>query len=186
MCRQRLVALIGRAARRLTIRSTGPIAAGRHLGYKSLAQMPARRNGPVSSNVRRQILPILVAENNRSSAWKLGLNHSPINAPKTELDHQMVKSSFGWSTARLSKLRIFGRTGRFGPIERSTPPSAVHARSRYFRTKSSVHGYYCCQPTIKRALPFLLLLKTPVLSNAPDNNTDITLGGEVRALTPSL
>ena len=38
----------------LTIRSTGPIAAYRHLGYKSLAQMPARHNGPVSSNVRRQ------------------------------------------------------------------------------------------------------------------------------------
>ena len=37
----------------LTHRSTGPIAACRHLGYKSLAQMPARRNGPVSSNVRR-------------------------------------------------------------------------------------------------------------------------------------
>ena len=36
----------------LTHRSTGPIAACRHLGYKSLAQMPARRNGPVSSNVR--------------------------------------------------------------------------------------------------------------------------------------
>ena len=38
----------------LTIRSTGPIAACRHLGYKSLAQMPARRNGPVSSNVSRR------------------------------------------------------------------------------------------------------------------------------------
>ena len=38
--------------RALTIRSTGPIAAGRHLGYKSLAQMPTHRNGPVSSNVR--------------------------------------------------------------------------------------------------------------------------------------
>ena len=38
----------------LTIRSTGPIAAGRHLGYKSLAQMPTHRNGPVSSNVRPQ------------------------------------------------------------------------------------------------------------------------------------
>ena len=36
---------------RLTIRSTGPIAAGRHLGYKSLAQMPAHRNRPVTSNV---------------------------------------------------------------------------------------------------------------------------------------
>ena len=35
----------------LTTRSTGPIAAGRHLGYKSLAQMPTRRNGPFSSNV---------------------------------------------------------------------------------------------------------------------------------------
>ena len=41
----------------LTNRSTGPIAACRHLGYKSLAQMPARRNGPVSSNVRRHQLP---------------------------------------------------------------------------------------------------------------------------------
>ena len=30
----------------LTRRSTGPIAAGRHLGYKSLAQIPARRNRP--------------------------------------------------------------------------------------------------------------------------------------------
>ena len=39
-------------ARRLTIRSTGPIAACRHLGYKSLAQMPARRNGPFSSNYK--------------------------------------------------------------------------------------------------------------------------------------
>ena len=38
--------------RGLTIRSTGPIAAGRHLGYKSLAQIPAGRNRPVSSNVR--------------------------------------------------------------------------------------------------------------------------------------
>ena len=38
----------------LTGRSTGPIAAGRHLGFKSLAQMPARRNRPVSSNVRHQ------------------------------------------------------------------------------------------------------------------------------------
>ena len=36
----------------LTGRSTGPIAAGRHLGYKSLAQMPTRRNRPVSYDVR--------------------------------------------------------------------------------------------------------------------------------------
>ena len=36
----------------LTRRSTGPIAAGRHLGYKSLAQTPARRNRPVSLYVR--------------------------------------------------------------------------------------------------------------------------------------
>ena len=40
---------------RLTIRSTGPIAVGRHLGYKILAQMPAHRNVPVSSNVRRLV-----------------------------------------------------------------------------------------------------------------------------------
>ena len=37
---------------RLTRRSTGPIAAGRHLGYKSLAQIPAHRNRPVSLYVR--------------------------------------------------------------------------------------------------------------------------------------
>ena len=36
----------------LTRRLTGPIAAGRHLGYKSLAQIPARRNRPVSLYVR--------------------------------------------------------------------------------------------------------------------------------------
>ena len=42
---------------RLTIRSTGPIAAGRHLGYKSLAQMPAHRNRPVTSNVRPHQIP---------------------------------------------------------------------------------------------------------------------------------
>ena len=36
----------------LTWRSTGPIAAGRHLGYKSLAQTPARRNRPFSLYVR--------------------------------------------------------------------------------------------------------------------------------------
>ena len=39
----------------LTGRSTGPIAAGRHLGYKSLAQTPARRNRPVSLYVRHQL-----------------------------------------------------------------------------------------------------------------------------------
>ena len=38
--------------RGLTGRSTGPIAAGRHLGYKSLAQMPAYRNRPVTLYVR--------------------------------------------------------------------------------------------------------------------------------------
>ena len=38
-------------SRRLTLRLTGPIAACRHLGYKSLAQIPAHRNGPVNSNV---------------------------------------------------------------------------------------------------------------------------------------
>ena len=43
-----------RTSRRLTIRSTGPIAACRHLGYKSLSQIPAHRNGPVNSNVRRR------------------------------------------------------------------------------------------------------------------------------------
>ena len=32
----------------------GPIAAGRHLGYKSLAQMPTHHNRPVSSNVRHR------------------------------------------------------------------------------------------------------------------------------------
>ena len=34
-----------------TLATDGPIAAGRHLGYKSLAQMPTCRNGPVSFNV---------------------------------------------------------------------------------------------------------------------------------------
>ena len=43
----------------LTHRSTGPIAACRHLGYKSLAQMPTRRNGPVSSNVSHHRIPQL-------------------------------------------------------------------------------------------------------------------------------
>ena len=38
--------------RGLTGRSTGPIAAGRHLGYKSLAQIPACRNGPFTFDVR--------------------------------------------------------------------------------------------------------------------------------------
>ena len=42
----------------LTYRSTGPIAAFRHLGYKSLAQMPAHRNGPVSSNVSHHQIPL--------------------------------------------------------------------------------------------------------------------------------
>jgi hypothetical protein len=35
-------------ALRITRRSTGPIAAYRHLGYKTVAQMPPHRNGPVS------------------------------------------------------------------------------------------------------------------------------------------
>ena len=41
---------------RITGRSTGPIAAGRHLGYKSLAQIPTRRNRPVSFDVIRRLV----------------------------------------------------------------------------------------------------------------------------------
>ena len=44
----------------LTCRSTGPIAAGRHLVYKSLAQIPAHRNRPVSFDVshhKRHTMP---------------------------------------------------------------------------------------------------------------------------------
>ena len=58
----------------LTHRSTGPIAAGRHLGYKSLAQMPARRNGPVSSNVRRRLRQGLQASKTPSSQTTFGLH----------------------------------------------------------------------------------------------------------------
>ena len=53
------------AQRRLTIRSTGPIAACRHLGYKGPAQMPARRNGPVSSNVRPHIFNAVLRHRSR-------------------------------------------------------------------------------------------------------------------------
>ena len=54
--------------RGLTWRSTGPIAAGRHLGYKSLAQTPARRNRPVSLYVRphRMLLWSTVARNSKT------------------------------------------------------------------------------------------------------------------------
>ena len=45
---------------RITSRSTGPIAAGRHLGYKSLAQIPARLNRPVSLYVRPRSPPFTV------------------------------------------------------------------------------------------------------------------------------
>ena len=38
----------------LTIRSTGRYTACRHLGYKSLAQIPATCSAPVSSNVSHQ------------------------------------------------------------------------------------------------------------------------------------
>ena len=56
----------------LTHRSTGPIAAGRHLGYKSLAQMPTRRNGPVSSNVRPHILKAVPAPSSvKTTKWRL-------------------------------------------------------------------------------------------------------------------
>ena len=70
----------GSAQRGLTIRSTGPIAAGRHLGYKSLAQLPARRNGPVSSNVRPR--------NQQSCAvTQKGRPVNPTPPPPTD-DHQ--------------------------------------------------------------------------------------------------
>ena len=39
-----------------TIRSIDPLAAGRHLGYKSRAQMPVHCDGPIGSNVRRHLL----------------------------------------------------------------------------------------------------------------------------------
>jgi hypothetical protein len=42
------VASASSLALRITRRSTGPIAAWRHLGYKTVAQMPPHRNGPVS------------------------------------------------------------------------------------------------------------------------------------------
>ena len=61
----------------LTLRSTGPIAAGRHLGYKSLAQTPARHNGPVSSNVRphhnRRLRTTSDPNPRESNTFKLGM-----------------------------------------------------------------------------------------------------------------
>ena len=73
--------------RGLTIRSTGPIAAGRHLGYKSLAQIPAHRNRPVSSNVRPHILKTVPRHRPRiqNSGSALFLQHRKIpkgRAPK--------------------------------------------------------------------------------------------------------
>ena len=55
----------------LTRRSTGPIAAGRHLGYKSLAQTPARRNRPVSLYVRHHMEPHMTRISNRQCKGKL-------------------------------------------------------------------------------------------------------------------
>ena len=56
--------------RGLTWRSTGPIAAGRHLGYKSLAQIPARRNRPVSLYVRQcKKAPVARQQKMRLSAY---------------------------------------------------------------------------------------------------------------------
>ena len=55
----------------LTGRSTGPIAAGRHLGYKSLSQTPARRNRPVSLNVRHR------AQQKCQSSTRLARGGSP-------------------------------------------------------------------------------------------------------------
>ena len=59
---------------RLTLRSTGPIAACRHLGYKSLAQIPAHRNGPVNLNVRRRLFQGLRASKTPSSRTTFALH----------------------------------------------------------------------------------------------------------------
>ena len=72
--------------RGLTTRSTGPIAACRHLGYKSLAQMPTRRNGPVSSNVRPH---------------QRHAHNPPVNRRKFCGTHYNTSSAFYASTRKL-------------------------------------------------------------------------------------
>ena len=73
----------------LTIRSTGPIAAVRHLGYKSLAQMPAHRNGPVSSNVRPHLNPAF----NRLAVLLQLSSHPSIQISSISLKVQILSCS---------------------------------------------------------------------------------------------
>ena len=75
----------------LTIHSTGPIAAVRHLGYKSLTQIPAHHNGPVSSNVRPH-------------------KHHFVAAPAENKERQMPSTPQTSCPLCLKPARIFGTT----------------------------------------------------------------------------
>ena len=97
----------------LTTRSTGPIAAGRHLGYKSLAQMPTRRNGPVSSNVSHQSRKAVATRNSAlTPSLRKQMNVASANTKHKASTHQQWALPAGrssqvgrWSALRASVLR---------------------------------------------------------------------------------
>ena len=77
----------------LTIRSTGPSAAGRHLGFKSLAQMPTCRNGPVSSNVRPHIFKAVPRHRQRKQNNANALLLHDCKLPKRDLAPQACQAA---------------------------------------------------------------------------------------------
>ena len=88
--------------RGLTIRSTGPIAAGRHLGCKSLAQMPAHRNGPVTSNVRHHRIQFQRGSHYGTKKESKQAHGEPSNKTTSKFDAQgeIIEGSGGDGCAR--------------------------------------------------------------------------------------
>ena len=100
--------------RGLTTRSTGPIAAGRHLGYKSLAQIPAHRNGPVNSNVRPPV--------HTQPKFKGSMQPSPSFAVPN-----VAFSAYLWFVERVALRSLFSIFRSF------FPPAPVRQRIKRFR-----------------------------------------------------
>ena len=90
------------------------------MGYKSLAQMPTRRNGPVSSNVRPHIYKAVPRHRPRKQNNANALLLQDCRLPKIDLAPQACQAARNKLDHRAAARGIKNREGKFF-VKRSVP-----------------------------------------------------------------
>ena len=162
----------------LTCRSTGPIAAGRHLGYKSLAQTPARRNRPVSFDVshhKRRTVQCSALSKSRPSEISARFGRKYQNSRARSLSRSSMrgptaaKSVAGWRFApACCAAQPVKRGRRRSAVLSSTPSPYLQAVEALRLKRSQAWQQVSVQPIrpSQRAASFRIPKKTTCSSPA--------------------